>query len=344
MRKTVSKIITFTLLAALCLPQNAPMSNAASKDTKKVLSAYASVLKKKKYINEQGDSSKPSFALADLNGDGISELIISSTDEFMSSKDYFMYKNGNAVKVKTPKYDFYPAFGTLYEMPSRHTYAYFRGGPACDDENGRGIMPYMICEYKLANGKIKLVNQYEKIEMTNRKYKNQDSFSLNGKKTSKNVYESVNSALENEIIFEANTAGNRQKNGVNNVIKVKKKKKTTTKKTKTEKVTPKKKSTKQTKPNKQTKPSLEIGNVRVGRDASTGKVKITWTKQKDTEGVILQYAKNSRFTDAKNVTITRSEWVFTNSVPFPCYVRIRPYAMNGGTKVLGAWIGVKLKK
>ena len=50
MRKTVSKIITFMLLAVLCLPQNVSMSKTASKDTKKVLSAYASVLKNKVQI------------------------------------------------------------------------------------------------------------------------------------------------------------------------------------------------------------------------------------------------------------------------------------------------------
>ena len=77
MKKILSKSIVFVLLAALCLPQNSTLSNAAKKDTKKVLSAYAAILKKKKYKNDGGDTNKPSFALTDLNGDGVSELIIS---------------------------------------------------------------------------------------------------------------------------------------------------------------------------------------------------------------------------------------------------------------------------
>ena len=148
MKKILSKSIVFVLLAALCLPQNSTLSNAAKKDTKKVLSAYAAILKKKKYKNDGGDTNKPSFALADLNGDGVSELIISSTDDFLSKKDYFMYKNGKAVKINTPKSDFYPVFGTLYEMPSRGTYVFYRGGPGFDGENGTLVMPYMYYEYK----------------------------------------------------------------------------------------------------------------------------------------------------------------------------------------------------
>ena len=59
MKRYIPKIIVTILLVALCLPLNIVISNAASKD---VRSAYASVLKKKKYLNNQGDSSKPSFA------------------------------------------------------------------------------------------------------------------------------------------------------------------------------------------------------------------------------------------------------------------------------------------
>ena len=47
MKKILSKSIVFVLLAALCLPQNSTLSNAAKKDTKKVLSAYAAILKEK---------------------------------------------------------------------------------------------------------------------------------------------------------------------------------------------------------------------------------------------------------------------------------------------------------
>ena len=74
-----------------------------------------------------------------------------------------MYKNGKAVKIKTPKSDSYPVFGTLYEMPSRGTYVFYRGGPGFDGENGTLVMPYMYYEYKLSKGKIKLVNEFEKL-------------------------------------------------------------------------------------------------------------------------------------------------------------------------------------
>ena len=226
MKRYISKIIVTILLAALCLPLNIVMSNAASKDAKNVRSAYASVLKKKKYLNNQGDSSKPSFALADLNGDGVSELIISSTDDFLSKKDYFMYKNGKAVKIKTPKSDFYPVFGALYEMPSRGTYVFYRGGPGFDGENGTLVMPYMYYEYKLSKGKIKLVNEFEKREITDRKNRKTNKITKNGKKCSGREFNNVQNSLENEIVFVANTKSNRQMKGVNTVIK---KKKSTTK-------------------------------------------------------------------------------------------------------------------
>lgn len=325
MKRYISKIIVTILLAALCLPLNFVISNAASKDTKNVRSAYASVLKKKKYLNNQGDSSKPSFALADLNGDGVSELIISSTDDFLSKKDYFMYKNGKAVKIKTPKSDFYPVFGALYEMPSRGTYVFYRGGPGFDGENGTLVMPYMYYEYKLSKGKIKLVNEFEKREITDRKNRKTNKITKNGKKCSGREFNNVQNSLGNEIVFVANTKSNRQMKGVNTVIKkTTVKKKTTTKKTKTNK-------------------NLKIGNVRIGKDKATGKIKITWEKQNGTDGVILQYSKDNQFEGAKNVSITKSEWVFTNSVPFPCYIRVRPYALESGKKTFGAWIGLKLK-
>lgn len=226
MKKILSKSIVFVLLAALCLPQNSTLSNAAKKDTKKVLSAYAAILKKKKYKNDGGDTNKPSFALTDLNGDGVSELIISSTDDFLSKKDYFMYKNGKAVKIKTPKSDFYPLFGTLYEMPSRGTYAFYRGGPGFDGENGTLVMPYIYYEYKLSKGKIKLVNEFEKREITDRKNRKTNKITKNGKKCSEREFNNVQNSLENEIVFAANTKSNRQMKGVNTVIK---KKKSTTK-------------------------------------------------------------------------------------------------------------------
>ena len=234
MKKILSKSIVFVLLAALCLSQNSTLSNAAKKDTKKVLSAYAAILKKKKYKNDGGDTNKPSFALTDLNGDGVSELIISSTDDFLSKKDYFMYKNGKAVKIKTPKSDFYPLFGTLYEMPSRGTYAFYRGGPGFDGENGTLVMPYIYYEYKLSKGKIKLVNEFEKREITDRKNRKTNKITKNGKKCSEREFNNVQNSLENEIVFAANTNSNRQMKGVNTVIK---KKKTTVKKTTTTKKT-----------------------------------------------------------------------------------------------------------
>ena len=53
MKRYIPKIIVTILLVALCLPLNIVISNAASKDAKNVRSAYASVLKKKKYLNNQ---------------------------------------------------------------------------------------------------------------------------------------------------------------------------------------------------------------------------------------------------------------------------------------------------
>lgn len=203
------------LVASLLVPSiPAPESKAAVKDTPKVLSAYASVLSKKKYRNENQDYGKSYFSLADLNNDGISELIISSSEEFMSKKEYFSYKKGKAYKLKVPKWDFYPAYGTLYLMPSRGSYAYYRGGPAYDNENGEGVMPYTLYEYKIRKGKITLVNELYKNQITGKNNKTKNLYSRGSKKCSSKKYESAKRAFGSEITFVANSKANRQMKGM----------------------------------------------------------------------------------------------------------------------------------
>ena len=95
-----------------------------------------------------------------------------------------------------------------------------------DGENGTLVMPYMYYEYKLSKGKIKLVNEFEKREITDRKNRKTNKITKNGKKCSEREFNNVQNSLENEIVFVANTKSNRQMKGVNTVIK---KKKSTTK-------------------------------------------------------------------------------------------------------------------
>lgn len=113
------------------------------------LDAYYDLLSGEQYQNKDGEDNIMGihFAISDLNADGIPELLISSDNNMLSLNEYYTYENGTIVKIAGPEY---PQYGSLYALPHRSSYAFFRGGPAwTDEEDGHGYMPYLLVEYTL---------------------------------------------------------------------------------------------------------------------------------------------------------------------------------------------------
>lgn len=206
-KKLVKKYVIFSLILSIVLsvipisPVQAANSKTAvskvKKEKKKALKAYAKILHKKKY-------SKYYFFVCDMNGDKIPELILA--DDWgtpLAIRAYYAYSRGKAVKLKGPSGDEkYPVWGTLYTMPSRGTYAFYRGGPA--DEEG---MPYSIIEYKIRNKKIRVANYAFKEVLTNGKTK----YYFNGRKCSASQYKKVKKAFKTRMDCVYNSKTNRKK-------------------------------------------------------------------------------------------------------------------------------------
>ena len=183
----------------------AEKSNAAK--TKHALKAYRKILKKKKNLNEKKDMELPYFSICDMNADGVPELIVSYGENVIYPKKYYTYKNGKAVALKGPKdEDNYPCYGSLVLMPSKRTYAFFRGGPAYDDEKGNGITPHILMVYKVAGHKIKLLNTFAWDEYADGRNK----FRKNGKTCTEDEYMKVYHSLGKTIKFYPNCAAKRR--------------------------------------------------------------------------------------------------------------------------------------
>lgn len=164
---------------------------------------YTKVLQK--YVDKGADQyMSATFALVDIDQNGIPELMIQKEGAITGKMLYYTCKKSNhkLVKLKGPSTrDNYPCFGSLFQLPSRKSYAFYRGGPAYDDENGNGIMPYQIMEYKIKKNKIVCVNSVIK-----NVYSNQNKAEYSGKysgkkKVTKANYDSISNAFRNEIKF-----------------------------------------------------------------------------------------------------------------------------------------------
>lgn len=181
----------------------------------KMLQAYSKILLQKQNLNEDEKDDMTYFSLCDINADGIQELIISEKEHILSEKTYYTYENGKAVEVIGPGDESYPVYGQLYTMPERETYAFFRGGPAVDDGEGNGYMPYTILEYKLENHKINLVNDFywKRYDSGNKAGTNE--YYLNGDTCTEEDYQEVYRSFEDEIRFYPNSESNRIEFGLN---------------------------------------------------------------------------------------------------------------------------------
>lgn len=200
------------LMNALSVQDNVACAKEAGKlsvKKKAALSSYAKILLQKKYRNETDSGRKGKdyhFSICDLNGDQIPEMILYRESIIWGIIGYYCYANGKAVKVKGPSGDeSYPCWGTLFEMPKRKSFAFFRGGPAVED-----FMPYTILEYKIIKSRIRLVNTVVLYECTD----GTNEYFLNGEPCKASVYKNMAKNLK-EIPVVPNSKANRKKYGVN---------------------------------------------------------------------------------------------------------------------------------
>ena len=214
MKKFLSIVTAFAILATIMpIMESQPQLCAAAGTP---LKEYAKILLQNENLNEEEDNQMPYFALCDINADGIKEMILSKGEHILSEKKYYTYKNGSVVEVKGPSGDdLYPAYGSLYLVPSRESYVFYRGGPAYDSEEGYGVMPYTIMEYKLVDKKIKLINNFYCGEYLSGEKAGTREYSLNGKPCTAEEYQSIYESFGDEIKFYANSKSNRIKYGVN---------------------------------------------------------------------------------------------------------------------------------
>ncbi|MCR5603291.1 MAG: hypothetical protein K6G27_06285 [Lachnospiraceae bacterium] len=172
-----------------------------------IAAAYDEIASKKEfsYDNENG-----SFALHDLNADGIPELIIDPDGMFVSDNLYYTYDNGKVISIDVSQMDI-PVYGTFLTSSKSGTFCFYRGGPATYDDNDRDFMPHMYIEYALINGKIKERDRY-----TGLNYEDDDSWkcSMNGEECSYSNFNRFVESMDETVAFVDNTAANRHVQGL----------------------------------------------------------------------------------------------------------------------------------
>lgn len=185
------------------------------------LSAYAKLVSQEKCHNEEEDISKPHFAIADLNSDGVPECIISEGGNLLDAQLYYTFEGGNVVELEIAD-ELYPMAGGIYIQPERGSFIFFRGGPAYEDyeeendEDRNGYMPYMLLEHTWdEKHKIHTINDVEWQECVSGKNKGEIECWLNGKPASIEDIKKDYQWKENLVQFLPNTAKNREACGVN---------------------------------------------------------------------------------------------------------------------------------
>lgn len=154
------------------------------------LQAYYDLLSQEEYLNDSDEDTimGTHFAICDLNTDEIPELLISGSSNMLDLGEYYTYENGAIKKITGPQErEGYPCYGSLYQLPSRNTYAFFRGGPAWEEEEDEnGYMPYILVEYSLnmEDHQIHMVNYADWSECYYGSKAGTTECNINGKKCS----------------------------------------------------------------------------------------------------------------------------------------------------------------
>lgn len=187
---------------------------ATSDGQRNIWETYAEILLQDNLLNEEEKFPTEGcyFAISDLDWDGTPELIVRENGHILGSTDYYTYENGKAVDIEGPSGDeTYPVYGSLYSIPSRGTYAFYRGGPAVDDG-----MPHTVMEYKLENHKIKLINNAFRYNYLSGSKAGENEYYLNGERCTAEEYQSIYNFFGEQIEFVPNSSANRIAMRVNN--------------------------------------------------------------------------------------------------------------------------------
>ncbi len=156
-KQIIVLLLTLILSSFLVTGSRSAYVEAAEKSNqyRDICRCYAEILAKNQFNNDDENIDGCHFAVADLDNNGTPELIVRKNGHILGDTVYYTYRDGKAVEIKGSSGDeAYPVYGNLYLLPDRNSYAFYRHGPASSDENGNGIMPNLIIEYKIKNDKI----------------------------------------------------------------------------------------------------------------------------------------------------------------------------------------------
>lgn len=182
--------------------ENAPAGNTAAAD-KEILDKYYDLVSEA--VNIDGDGTE-TFAIADLNSDGIPELIIDDDGLIVSENLYYTYKDGIVQSINADSIDM-PSWGEFYVSPKLGTFVFHRGGPAMEDDNGDVIMPYMYLEYKLEGNNIEQTAYYHSL---NNEDKGTWECYKDNKAMDETEFNKITGSFSKKVEFLENTPENRR--------------------------------------------------------------------------------------------------------------------------------------
>ena len=115
------------------------------------LNSYKAILEKIEVSDRYGITS---FSIADLNADGMPELICDEDSTPVTIDDFYTYKDGKTVKLNTSKMDI-PRYGSFVVSKDRADFCWFRSGPPTTDGN-----PHEYVEFEIKDDSIVTKNHY----------------------------------------------------------------------------------------------------------------------------------------------------------------------------------------
>ncbi len=215
MKNTKKRISLFlTCCVAVLLLAFSPCGNvqaaSASSKAKKAYASYlsrhtSSIFSKPGYMdaaykNPESDKSISCYAVTDLKGSSVPELIAVRYENFRSyTLNFYEYKNGKVRQFGKTIYCSSTANGgyTYYVCRKEHLHVIWRGAPGSETS---------IYQFT-ASGKMKLIAKAEIIDWVNLK-----SYQMNGKKVSAAKYKkSYGKCQYKKLTAYKNTASNRKK-------------------------------------------------------------------------------------------------------------------------------------
>ena len=161
-KKVLSTILSAAMLASLVCSgiSGAGNVNAASQsEVKEALETYKGILEGK----EKKNQNTTYFCVADLDSDGMPELIYDEDGTPSSQDTFYTYSGGKAKQLTTQNMNI-SMYGTYKVSVKNKTFCFFRGGPATND----GI-PYTYIEFEISNGAISEKNYYNATSKKNGK-------------------------------------------------------------------------------------------------------------------------------------------------------------------------------